>query len=95
MKAQSMPSAAPPDAAASLTDALRAIIRDVVREEIRAALSEQKPESFLLDADGAAGLLSVPRSWVAEAAREGKIPAVRLGHYVRFRRVDLEKLIGN
>jgi excisionase family DNA binding protein len=38
----------------------------------------------LIDANGAAELLSVPRSWVLSEARAARIPHVRLGRYVRF-----------
>ena len=38
----------------------------------------------LLDAKGAAELLSVPASWVLAEARADRIPHVRLGRYVRF-----------
>ena len=41
--------------------------------------------SRLLTAAEVATLLSVPRSWVYEQAREGRIPVVNLGRYRRFR----------
>ncbi len=41
--------------------------------------------SRLLTAAEVASLLSVPRSWVYEQAREGRIPTVTLGRYRRFR----------
>ncbi len=41
--------------------------------------------SRLLTAAEVAALLSVPRSWVYEQAREGRIPVVTLGRYRRFR----------
>jgi excisionase family DNA binding protein len=40
----------------------------------------------LLDAVEVAALLSVPTSWVRQQARDGAIPCVRLGRYVRFER---------
>ena len=43
----------------------------------------------LLDAGGAAELLSVPPSWVLSEARADRIPHVRLGRYVRFERDEL------
>ncbi|PZS13490.1 MAG: DNA-binding protein [Solirubrobacterales bacterium] len=43
----------------------------------------------LLDAEGAAEFLSVPKSWVLAEARADRIPHVRLGRYVRF---DADKL---
>jgi excisionase family DNA binding protein len=44
----------------------------------------------LLDAQGAAELLNVPRSWVLAEARADRIPHVRLGRYVRFEAAELE-----
>jgi excisionase family DNA binding protein len=38
----------------------------------------------LLDAKGAADLLSVPASWILAEARADRIPHIRLGRYVRF-----------
>ena len=39
----------------------------------------------LLTAADVAELLSVPVSWVREHTRNGRIPHVQLGHYVRYR----------
>jgi excisionase family DNA binding protein len=43
----------------------------------------------LLNAGEAASLLSVPRTWVLAEARANRIPHVRIGRYVRFRRESL------
>jgi excisionase family DNA binding protein len=43
----------------------------------------------LLNASGAGELLNVPATWVLAEARDGRIPHLRLGKYVRFRRDDL------
>jgi excisionase family DNA binding protein len=40
----------------------------------------------LLTVDEVAELLHVAPSWVRSSAREGAIPAVRLGRWLRFRR---------
>jgi excisionase family DNA binding protein len=54
-----------------------------------AALSpESLPDRLLTDAE-AAELLAVPKSWVGEAARAGRLPHVMLGRYRRFDRADL------
>ncbi|HEY7633321.1 MAG TPA: helix-turn-helix domain-containing protein [Thermoleophilaceae bacterium] len=44
----------------------------------------------LLTADDVASLLSVPRSWVYEQSRLGRIPTVTLGRYRRYRREAIE-----
>jgi len=43
----------------------------------------------LLDAEQAGRLLNVPASWMLAQARGGRVPHVRLGHYVRFNRDEL------
>jgi excisionase family DNA binding protein len=48
----------------------------------------------LLDAAQAAEMLSVRPSWVADAARSGHLPCVRIGKHVRFLRSDLEAWVG-
>jgi excisionase family DNA binding protein len=40
----------------------------------------------LLTAAEVAEMLVLPERWVRDASREGRIPHVRLGRYVRFRR---------
>ncbi len=50
------------------------------------AVSQTSP---LVDANGAAQMLTVPASWLLAQARAGQIPHHRLGHYVRF---DLDEL---
>jgi excisionase family DNA binding protein len=44
----------------------------------------------LLTAAEVGELLQVNSRWVLDAARRNAIPHIRLGRYVRFRRVDLE-----
>ncbi len=38
----------------------------------------------LLDAEDIAGRLNVPVTWIREATRDGLIPHVRLGRYIRY-----------
>ena len=52
---------------------------------------EQSTPPRLVDAAGAAELLGVPKSWVLAEARANRIPHVRLGRYVRFEPVELER----
>ena len=49
----------------------------------------------LLTAKQVAVLWNVPETWVREQARMGKLPSIRLGHYVRFRRPDIEVALRN
>ena len=72
-----------------------AVIREAVREEVRAALAEHEPklEPLEVDTAKAAELLSLPPSWVAAAARRGELPCVKHGHHVRFCVRELEKFI--
>jgi len=54
---------------------------DRARDRLRSSAAGPRE---LLDAEGAAELLNVPKSWVLSEARAGRIPHVRLGRYVRF-----------
>jgi excisionase family DNA binding protein len=67
-------------------------LREILRQEL-AALKPAEPEPLLLDTEAAAQLLKVPPTWLATAARDGKVKSVRLGAYVRFRKRDLEAFI--
>jgi excisionase family DNA binding protein len=73
-------------------DSMLDAFREIVREEL-VKLQPPKPEKLLLNTTEAAELLNLPPTWVAEAGRSGKIPTVRLGAYVRFKKSDLEKYI--
>ena len=66
--------------------------REIVREELT-ALKPAEPPKLLLDTEEAAKFLNVPPTWLASTAREGKIKSIKLGHYVRFARTDLEAFI--
>jgi excisionase family DNA binding protein len=44
----------------------------------------------LLTADQVAELLGVPKTWVYEQSRAGRIPTVTLGRYRRYRREAIE-----
>lgn len=81
--------------AANPFDALVDSFRQVVREEIAAALDSkgEKPPTLLYSTGEAAEILSVPETWLAAQARAGKIQTVRLGHYVRFRPSELEEFL--
>jgi excisionase family DNA binding protein len=68
-------------------------LRDFVRQELQAVSANGKPGPLLLDTEQAAAFLNVPATWLASMAREGKIKSVKLGHYVRFARADLESYI--
>ena len=69
--------------------------RRIVREELREILNQnanQEPK-LLYSTKEAASLLGVPETWLGRAARQGLVPCVRMGHYVRFTANDLESYI--
>jgi excisionase family DNA binding protein len=61
--------------------------------EIAELLADRRALPGLLDADAAAELLNVPPSWVLAEARAGRLPSLKIGRYVRFRRDDLQAWI--
>jgi excisionase family DNA binding protein len=48
----------------------------------------------LLDADEAATLLGITRRQIYAMARDGSIPHLRIGRYLKFRRAALELWVG-
>jgi excisionase family DNA binding protein len=52
--------------------------------------SERELGGRLLTAKEVGELLQLNTSWVLDAARRNVIPHLRLGRYVRFRRIDIE-----
>ncbi|HVA77263.1 MAG TPA: helix-turn-helix domain-containing protein [Candidatus Binataceae bacterium] len=47
----------------------------------------------LLDAPELAKRFGVPESWVREQARQGNLPCLKLGHYMRFRLEEVERFL--
>ena len=84
-----------PQSANPLFEGLKQLVREAVREELESTLLDpkQKPEKLVLDTEEAAHFLNVPATWLASMAREGKIKSLKLGHYVRFQRADLEEFV--
>lgn len=72
-------------------------VQAVARETLRADTNNSDttiPRASavtLLTAEDAGRLLSVDASWLLRQAREGRIPHVKLGRYVRF---DPRELVG-
>lgn len=67
-------------------EALASALAPLLAAHLAPAPLEPEP---LIDSDAAGELLGVPASWVRAQARAGRIPHVRLGHYVRFDRAEL------
>ena len=49
-----------------------------------------RPGGPLLTAEQVGELLGVPKSWVYEQSRKGRIPTVTLGRYRRYRAAAIE-----
>jgi excisionase family DNA binding protein len=49
----------------------------------------------LVDAEQLAEALSLPATWVEQAAREGRIPSIQAGRWRRFRRSAVERSLTN
>jgi excisionase family DNA binding protein len=60
-------------------------LRKLIREEVQTALTESTNPGPLLAPEELAEQLKVPVSWVYEQSRQGNIPTVRVGRYIRFR----------
>jgi excisionase family DNA binding protein len=60
-------------------------IDEIVRRAVQSALERDSQATPLLTAEELAAQLKVPVSWVYEQSRQGNIPTVRIGRYIRFR----------
>ena len=80
-----------------LGDSLRTEIKDLVREVVHEELATRKNgdqgPKLLYNTEEAAKLLGVPETWLGRAARQGIVPCVRMGRYVRFAANNLESYI--
>ncbi len=68
-------------------------LRGVIRAEVAAMKNGHAPAKLLYSTEEAADLCGVPKTWLAAAARSGKVKCRRLGVYVRFSLDDLQELI--
>ncbi len=71
------------ESATPLENAFEALLRRIIREEIRASNGDKGPDE-LLSPEELAARLKVPPTWVYEQSRQGKIPTHRIGRYIRF-----------
>jgi hypothetical protein len=49
----------------------------------------------LLDAEQLAAALSLPVTWIEQAARESRIPSIQAGRWRRFNRTVVERALAN
>jgi excisionase family DNA binding protein len=64
--------------------------RHCARSVLPGVSIEDEMGGSLLTAGDVAELLGVPKSWVYEQSRAGRIPTVTLGRYRRYRREAIE-----
>ena len=74
---------------AAILERVRARLMLVSGQQVGDVQRGMVPEQWL-DTRQAAAHLGVPCSWVAEKARAGQLRSHKLGHYVRFRRGELD-----
>jgi len=71
-------------------EALAEVIRPIVEATIKEFHLISSSKSALLTPEQLAAALQVPKSWVYESSRLGKLPVHRLGKYIRF---DLQEVL--
>jgi len=91
----SKPGEAPTD---SPLTALESWLRGLIREEVQAANQNGHNDrngarGELLTAKQAGERWNIPPSKIKAMARQGELPCVRLGHYIRFSPADLARFI--
>jgi len=73
--------------------------RGLVREEVQTLISQNGhngrngAEGELLTAKQAGERWNIPASKIKAMARQGQLPSVRLGHYIRFSPADLARFV--
>lgn len=78
-----------------LDDALRAMVRDIVREELASALAKRERtdgEGFMSTTD-AATYAGVARGTVRRWIREGRLPEHHAGRHLRVKRSELDAVL--
>ena len=76
------------------TDGLLKAVRQIMKEEIKAALQTEKPTvKGWLKAQEAAQLYGLPKTWFEERGRAGDIERTKPGRYVLFNRRDIERYL--
>lgn len=81
------------DSASGLEAALRETIRALVREELRIALADQKPDDEFLTTGQASRLAKVSVGSVRRWIRLGKLARHRVGRTLRINRAELERFL--
>ena len=71
----------------------RALLSLVIVELDASRGTGVKSDTGLWSARDLAEHWSVHESWVREQARDGNLPSVKMGHYVRFRPADCERFV--
>ena len=71
---------------------LEGVIKRAVGEALKAK-QDGHGALELLDLKQAAVRLSLPRSRITQAVKEGNLAYVKVGHYLRFRPLDLQDFI--
>jgi excisionase family DNA binding protein len=64
-------------------------IREIVREEIKAASNGNGHGAELFTPEELAERIKLPVSWVYEQSRQGNIPTHRIGRYLRFSLIEV------
>jgi hypothetical protein len=77
----------------NLLDLIFDKFREVVRDEIEAALAKRRPSKLLHTTKETAEILNVPESWLAAKARAGEVPCRMLGHYRYFSMADITAIM--
>ena len=78
---------------ASRVASLHTLERSLLALVLSQRIATAEASGRLMSAAEVAELFDVPETWVREQARFGKLPSVRLGHYVRFRVEDAERFL--
>ena len=73
-------------------DRIDELVKEIRRLSAKVDALLPQPEKSLYTLKDVAKMLSLPETWIARRAREGKIPSTKFGLYWRFSKTDVEAI---
>ena len=73
-------------------DKIDELVKEIRRLSSKVDALLPQPEKSFYTIKDVAKMLSLPETWLAQKAREGKIPSTEFGFYRRFSKADVEAI---
>ena len=73
-------------------DRIDELVKEIRRLSAKVDALLPQPEKSFYTLKDVARMLSLPETWLAKRARQGKIPSTKFGLYWRFSKADVEAI---